>query len=323
MASLRVFISSTFSDLHQVRASLSDFLESQGYDAVKFERGDIPYDGDHVDKNCYKEIANCDVIICMISRRYGTSASERHGSITLNELKEAVALNKLIYIFIDNNILVEYETFKLNGDKVEKWSQVDDVGVYHFIEEIETLGTKMVITPFSMQSPDQIALFLRRQFSSHLHEYVTSRNERKVVNLIGDLQRGLSDLRQVAEVVKGANVQAGELYNELRLQKHPAFTRIRDIREAPVIIPFYTRGDFDSLLRWLGMNPFDYDPFREDHEPERWKIRPNSKWAGGAEELHVRTDKLFDHEGKLINMGSEDWNDEWISLYQEYNPFAD
>ena len=43
MAKPRVFISSTFYDLRQIRIELDKFLESMGYEPVRNEEGDIPY----------------------------------------------------------------------------------------------------------------------------------------------------------------------------------------------------------------------------------------------------------------------------------------
>lgn len=42
MAKPRVFISSTFYDLKQIRADLDNFIQSLGYDVVRNEEGAIP-----------------------------------------------------------------------------------------------------------------------------------------------------------------------------------------------------------------------------------------------------------------------------------------
>jgi hypothetical protein len=43
MAKPRVFISSTFYDLRQLREDLDDFIRSMGYEAVRNEEGNIPF----------------------------------------------------------------------------------------------------------------------------------------------------------------------------------------------------------------------------------------------------------------------------------------
>lgn len=46
MAKPRVFISSTFYDLRQVRQDLDQFIMSLGYEPIRNEEGDIPYGKD-------------------------------------------------------------------------------------------------------------------------------------------------------------------------------------------------------------------------------------------------------------------------------------
>lgn len=57
MAKPRVFISSTFYDLRQVRQDLDQFIMSLGYEPIRNEEGDIPYGKDaELEKYCYDEI---------------------------------------------------------------------------------------------------------------------------------------------------------------------------------------------------------------------------------------------------------------------------
>lgn len=57
MAKPRVFISSTFYDLRQVRTDLDQFIMALGYEPVRNEEGDIPYGQDEeLEKYCYEEI---------------------------------------------------------------------------------------------------------------------------------------------------------------------------------------------------------------------------------------------------------------------------
>jgi len=59
MARPRIFISSTFYDLKQIRAELDMFIESLGYEPIRNEEGDIPYGKDEaLEEYCYKEIKN-------------------------------------------------------------------------------------------------------------------------------------------------------------------------------------------------------------------------------------------------------------------------
>lgn len=58
MAKPRVFISSTFYDLKQIRADLDNFILGLGYDVVRNEEGGIPYGTNFkLEDYCYKEVS--------------------------------------------------------------------------------------------------------------------------------------------------------------------------------------------------------------------------------------------------------------------------
>ena len=122
MAKPRVFISSTFYDLRQIRVELDNFIESLGYEPVRNEEGDIPYGKeDALQDYCYKEISNIDILISIIGSRYGSPANtkekEQEYSISQQELKTALKDNKQVFVFIDKNVYTEYETYLLNNLK--------------------------------------------------------------------------------------------------------------------------------------------------------------------------------------------------------------
>ena len=59
MARPRIFISSTFYDLKQIRVELDKFIETLDYEPLRNEEGDIPYGKeDSLQAYCYKEIGN-------------------------------------------------------------------------------------------------------------------------------------------------------------------------------------------------------------------------------------------------------------------------
>jgi hypothetical protein len=78
MASPRIFLSSTFYDLRQVRSDLEGFIRGLGYEAVAHERGDVPYGNDSaLEDYCYKEVANCDILVSVIGGRYGSRTQKK------------------------------------------------------------------------------------------------------------------------------------------------------------------------------------------------------------------------------------------------------
>jgi hypothetical protein len=91
MAAPRVFISSTFYDLQQVRENLEQFIRGIGYEPVLHERGSIPYGSEEeLEKYCYEEIERSDILVAIIGGRYGSSSQYQPYSISQMELKTAL-----------------------------------------------------------------------------------------------------------------------------------------------------------------------------------------------------------------------------------------
>ncbi|MCH8088039.1 MAG: DUF4062 domain-containing protein, partial [Chloroflexi bacterium] len=64
MARPRVFISSTFYDLRQVRADLEHFVKQMGYEPVLHERGTISYGAEErLEEYAYREVELSDILI--------------------------------------------------------------------------------------------------------------------------------------------------------------------------------------------------------------------------------------------------------------------
>ena len=115
-----------------------------GYEPVRNEEGDIPYGKEEeLQKYCYREIENVDILVSIIGNRYGSQAivdeKEKEYSVTQREIKTAFEKNKQVYIFIDKNVLTEYETYLLNKKSKDIiYKYVDNPNIYKFIEEVKS-----------------------------------------------------------------------------------------------------------------------------------------------------------------------------------------
>jgi len=114
MAKPRVFISSTFYDLRQIRAEIDTFIENLGYEAIRNEEGDIPYGKEEaLEEYCYREIKSIDILVSIIGGRFGseskksgtsnTQSDHKKGtpSVSQLELRTAIKEGKQTYIFIE------------------------------------------------------------------------------------------------------------------------------------------------------------------------------------------------------------------------------
>ena len=104
MAIPKVFISSTYYDLKQERDNIARFIKDLGYEPIMHERAGVTYtQNEPLEKDCYNEIENCEILVCIIGNHFGSQSLGNDYSITMNELKSAMKDRKKIFIFINTN----------------------------------------------------------------------------------------------------------------------------------------------------------------------------------------------------------------------------
>lgn len=165
MAVPRVFISSTYYDLKQVRNNIGDFIKSLGYEPVMHERSGVAYtQSEPLEEDCYHELASCDIVVCIIGNHFGTKSADNNLSITMKELKTALKGKKKIYVFISNDVFIENRTYKLNkGNGSFKSAYTDDIKIHEYIAELTESVKNHLITSF--ETTDQIISVLKSQFA--------------------------------------------------------------------------------------------------------------------------------------------------------------
>jgi len=100
MAAPRIFVSSTYYDLRQTRDNIKGFIEGLGYEAVMHEHSGVAYtQNTNLEKDCYREISGCEIVVSIIGNSFGSQSSENELSITMNEIKTAIKNKKKVYIF--------------------------------------------------------------------------------------------------------------------------------------------------------------------------------------------------------------------------------
>jgi len=191
MAKPRIFVSSTFYDLKHIRNDLKRFIENYGFESVLNEFGSIPYDYSiPLDESCFYEAKLCNIFLLVIGGRYGSAVSgeasvekieafyTKYTSITRKEYQTAYDNNIPIYIFIDKNVHSEYATYKKNKkNKKIVYAFVDSIGVYEFIEEIESKFINNNICTF--EKFEDIERWLKGQWSGLFYKYLSELKERK------------------------------------------------------------------------------------------------------------------------------------------------
>src|SRR5690554_2655533 len=227
MAKPRIFISSTFYDLRHIRTDLDNFIESLGYDTVRNEEGDIPYGKEEVlETYCYKEIKAVDILVSIIGGRFGSEAKNTKVSISQMELKTAQKENKQVYIFIEKNVLSEYETYLINRDNENmNYKYLDDKRIYQFIEEVNNLNINNNIKAFETAS--DISKYLKDQFAGLFQRFLEEQTRIKEVSIIRNLEKTALTLNKLVNFLSDENKGQAEEINKILMINHPFVEALR------------------------------------------------------------------------------------------------
>lgn len=293
MAKPRVFISSTFYDLKQIRVDLDNFIISLGYDVVRNEEGEIPYGTNFkLEDYCYKEISNVDIVVAIIGGRFGTASDvNQKYSISNEEIKTAIEHNKQVYVFIDRDVNAEFQTYLKNKEKnidIE-YSHVDDKRIFQFIEEIKGLKRNNIIHPF--YSSSEIISFLREQWAGLLQHYLQEQAKFAETDTLRDLKDTLEFAKNLTELLVSANEDQSKNLSEFLFAKHPVFSDLRKNMGWNFPIIFHNLSELRSLM-----------------EPWGYIYPPNSRKKGYYQFTNTRAawdvfvqQTIFDKEGNLLS----------------------
>lgn len=295
MARPRVFISSTFYDLKQVRSDLEAFIKSIGYDAVLHERGAVPYGSkEKLEEYCYREIQHVEILVSIVGGRYGSQSTHEPYSVSQQELKTAYELGVQVFIFVEAQVLSEYQTYLKNKSVPGVFfNYVDDNRIYKFLEELHALPNNNPITPFA--SAQEIVAFLREQWAGMFQRFLQNQEREKEVQIVKDLQENMQTLNQLIGYLTEEKQNSDLAIREILRANHPIFGQLRKILNIPYRVFFTTRAEFSQWLKsrqFTALKPDSWD----DLEHEEWiKDEPNNKYKL----LKVAT-TVFDEKGDLV-----------------------
>lgn len=319
MAKPRVFISSTFFDLKTVRDDLDRFVRSHGFEPVRHEQGHVSYGSeDPPEVYAYSEIDSCDIVVCVIGGRYGSSASSDSGSITQNELRTAMQQGKQVYIFIDANVLNEFRFYRTNRDvQGNKFDAVDDVKVYDFIEEVHALKKGNPIFSFNVAS--DIARILEEQWAGLFQRLLQVQSVRSQTSLTEELQRSIATVDQLVSFLSEQNKSSHEAIDTILIVNHPLFSEMRNKLSSPYRLFFLTQNEMNEWLTGA-------KAFREgrlvsdvvDGDCHSWSRVTTSPTSGVTTVIQVDVRKeLFNVDGRLKSMQLSEWKDEYLVVRKE------
>lgn len=326
MARLKIFISSTYYDLKSIRADLDRQVRELGHDPVRFEVGHIPFGSDASPEiDCYREISNCDVLICIIGGVFGSASSDGSYSITQRELKTAHEEGKQIYIFVDKPVNQEFQFYKANKniDGIT-FTSVNNKKIFEFLEEIYGLNKGNPIFPF--ETSHDIGSILREQLSGLFQRLIKQHSAVEQVKLSNELKDSLATVNKLIEVLlANKDAENKDIIKEILTANHPVFKAIGELLGVSFRCFFSSRQELTDALADFRFKIIDIDPWDADgfiHFSRR-SVRKNRDIHGKANQTIIEvhkiriSEKLFDDDGALIPSTATKWTDEWITSSTE------
>ena len=307
MARPRIFISSTYYDLRQVRSDIERSIQELGYEPVLHEAGAVPYGKEESpESSAYREVERSDVIVFITGGSFGSESTDTPGcSISQVELKKALENGIQVFIFVEKAVLHEYQTYKLNRESEDvKYASVSDTRVFQFLDELYKLPRNNPITQFELAS--DISKYLRDQFAGLFHRFLQENTRTKEVNMLREATSIAGTLKDLVRFLTEERTSKDDAIKEILLSNHPAFRRLKSLTKTTYRVYFVSRQEMETWLTARGYKQFPHDQFDSDSVDE-WQKR-------GVPAYLKFTKNVFDEDDKLRVFTEDDWKDDWITL---------
>ena len=177
MAKPRIFISSTYKDLKEIRKELVDFINNIGYEPVTFERNEVAYIPNLLlEDSCYQEIKTCSMLLSIIKSEFGSITNKKDKSIksiTRNEYIAARDTGLPIFVFIHQSSFDEYYSFVKQGRPPNfNFIYLENKNLADFIDEMHCDKAFRFINNFNEIS--DIKTTLTKQWAGLFNNYLSN-----------------------------------------------------------------------------------------------------------------------------------------------------
>jgi hypothetical protein len=310
MARPRIFVSSTFYDLRQVRADLERFIRDLGFEPVLHERGNIPYGHEErLENYCYREVGTCDILVSIVGSRFGSHSGHADYSISQMELKKAIELQKPVYIFVEHAVFSELRTYLANTDNSNvRYTSVDDSRIFQFIDEVRRLPHNNLIFTFS--TVVEITDVLREQWAGLFRNLLNESLKQQEVNLSKELKGSLSTLRQMIDHIASDRSRRDEVISTIVTLNHPLFSQIADVTSTTYRVIF---NNLEEMGRWLTSRGWVRQEDETDWDDSVWLVWTRDWGKGRARKLRIMQ-HIFSEDNKLKHFDHNEWQSEWLEF---------
>jgi Domain of unknown function (DUF4062) len=176
MTRTRIFVSSTYFDLAQVREDIRATILQMGHEPVLNEYPSFPVNPslDTVE-NCKKAVQDTDIFLLIIGGRRGSLDSITGKSITNIEFDTAVQSGIDCFVFVNEQVMTVLPVWKKNED-ADFTTYVDSPKVFEFIAKIQAEQRWV----FTFKRASEISEILRNQLSIFLKDLLDRKKGGKI-----------------------------------------------------------------------------------------------------------------------------------------------
>jgi hypothetical protein len=220
---------------------------------------------------------------------------------------KAIDIKKPTYIFIEKNVLSEYETYSINKNNNSiKYRFIDDIKIYQFIDQITVLPNNNPIHPF--ESSEDIIAFLKEQWAGLFQRFLNEQTRFKEINLLEGIQNTAATLNQLILFLTEEKKGKETVINDLLLSNHPAMERLKSLLGVNYRVYFLNKTELNNWLKARNYTHVSQNEWDNENE-EQWVCKKSNKQFF----LKISTE-LFDDNGNLKAINQDNWNDDLIRL---------
>ena len=194
-----VFISSTIGDLQHLRDTIRSVVEDLGYRPVMSEFSEVAYLSDSTaEEACYKSVAQCQVVVMIIGKHYGsTSSVNPEKSVTEMEFEEALKSSARIITLVDAEVYDFKKVFDANKNKecYEYPEMNNPAKTFAFISRVNAATTRNAIIRYATTT--DVRQILKSQFAAMVYDLLCP-HDPKADSTMKDI---LSEVRTLREAM--------------------------------------------------------------------------------------------------------------------------
>jgi len=243
------------------------------------------------------------MLVTIIGGKFGSESKDEEGSsITQTEITRALEKGIQVYVFVEQNTLTEYNTWKINKETAGmKFRYADDARIYSFLDRLYSLPQNNPITGFKTIA--DVTAFLQEQWAGLFQRYLGQQKRASEISLIEDMRGVAATLQEMVNFLSVSNQDHAEALQSIISINNPIYTRLAKLTQTQYRVFFTNHAEMESWLNVRGYQKGEEAVYSEG-SVEEW-CKDNVGWIEFKKQF-------FNSRGELLNYSQTGWNDGWI-----------